>query len=170
MRQSCGVVFLLLGWGRAAQGQTEFVQHESTGVPSSSRYEIVQSSLLVRSTFRVDKYLGVVDQLVITKDSALTWQPMARWQHPNSDPRHAGQVNYQLFLSGIANRYTFLMNLNNGSTWQLAMTADSDLVWDPLIEKSYLRASASSLETQAPVDLRDLGRSDTAPSVLPPRR
>jgi hypothetical protein len=173
MRQSCGVVFLLLGWGRAARGQSEFVQHQSTGVPSSSRYEIVQSSLVVRFTFRVDRYLGAVDQLVMTEDSALTWQPMVRHRHPNGEPRRASQVNYQLFLSGIAVRHTYLMNLNNGATWQLVMAADSELVWSPLIEQAYshaLQPHTLQPPLNAPGAFDSIIRSDTAPSTLPPRR
>jgi len=62
----------------------------------------------------------------------MTWQLIARLKHPDGDPREPGRVNYQLFISGIANRHTFLVNVNNGATWQLAVTKDEVLVWEPI--------------------------------------
>jgi len=115
-----------------AAAQSEFAQHERSEVPPESRYQLVQSTLVARSTFRVDKVLGHVDQIVMREDSTLTWQRIPRRQHPDGDPQVAGRVNYQLFMSGLVNRDTYLMNINNGSTWQLVLTKQETLVWQPV--------------------------------------
>jgi hypothetical protein len=36
-----------------------------------------------------------------------------------------GKVRYQLFTSGLAARHTFLMNTENGRTWQVRTSKDS---------------------------------------------
>jgi hypothetical protein len=106
--------------------------HERTGAPADSRFEIVQSTLVARSTYRLDKLTGRVDQIVMRADSTLTWQVIPRLEHSVKDPQLPGRVNYQLFLSGIANRHTYLLNTNSGATWQLVLTRDNDLVWSPI--------------------------------------
>jgi len=56
---------------------------------------------------------------------------MPKRSHP-LDKRNDRRVNYQLFTSGIALRYTFLMNVNTGATWQKLETPEKDLVWSPI--------------------------------------
>lgn len=114
------------------RAQGTFARHERSAAPAEARYEVVQSALVARSTYRVDKALGQVDQLVMREDSTLRWQPIPRRSHPAGDPRVAARPNYQLFMSGIANRHTFLINTNNGATWQLVLTKEETLAWDPL--------------------------------------
>jgi hypothetical protein len=116
----------------SASAQRDAVQHERSSAPDESRYQLVQSTLVARATYRIDKVLGRVDQIVMREDSTITWQRMPRLEHPSGDPQVASRVNYQLFLSGIANRHTFLMNLHNGATWQLVMTKEETLVWEPI--------------------------------------
>ena len=116
-----------------ALAQHDFVQHERTAAPADARFEFVQSTLAARSSFRVDKIAGHVDQIVMREDSTITWQRISRREHPAGDTQMPGRVNYQLFMSGIANRHTYLLNVNNGATWQLVMTKDEVLVWDPII-------------------------------------
>jgi len=126
------LALLAVLWPAQSFAQREAVQHEQSAVPLESRYQMVQSTLTARSTFRVDKVLGRVDQIVMRADSTLAWQPIPRRQHPDGDPQVAGRVNYQIFLSGLAVRHTFLMNVNNGATWQLVVGGDGALAWDPI--------------------------------------
>jgi 5-methylcytosine-specific restriction endonuclease McrA len=46
------------------------------------------------------------------------------------------EVHHQLFVSGLANRHTYLINSNNGSTWQLTIAKDQTLVWSPITGES----------------------------------
>jgi hypothetical protein len=123
---------LLLVSAPVLHAQGEFVGHVSTAIPEMSRFEIVQSTLVVRSTFRIDKFSGAVDQLVLASDSSLVWQQVPRIKHPAGNPTSPERVNYQLFLSGLANRHTYLMNMNNGATWQLVQTKEGGYLWEPI--------------------------------------
>jgi hypothetical protein len=118
--------------GSRALAQRDFVQHERTSAPAEARFEFVQSTLVAPSSFRLDKMTGRVDQIVMRPDSTLAWQPIPRREHPRGDERHPGQVNYQLFISGMMNRHTYLLNVNNGATWQLVVAKDDAFVWDPI--------------------------------------
>jgi hypothetical protein len=108
--------------------------HSSTTIPASSRYEIVQSTLSVKWTFRLDKQTGAVYQIVRDKDDANPWERMEIHGLP---PAAATGVHYQIFLSGIVARFMFLMNLDTGKTWQLQHTTDTatkeeTYAWEPI--------------------------------------
>ncbi len=45
------------------------------------------------------------------------WEQMLVVKLPNCT--NDGKIRYQLFLSGLAARHTFLMNTDNGKTWQI---------------------------------------------------
>lgn len=107
--------------------------HQSTLISSDARYEIIQSTLAARWTFRLDKHTGVVFQIVQKSDNSLTWEEMLRLPHTLLDTRHPNKVNYQIFMSGTLARVTFLINVNTGATWQLTQDSESNLVfWDPI--------------------------------------
>ncbi|MDE4917017.1 hypothetical protein ACUXAV_001637 [Cupriavidus metallidurans] len=115
---------------------TAFAQSTSqrsviTAAAADARFEIVQSELALRWTFKLDKQSGVVYQLVASKDGVLSWDEMARYKHTLPDPVVAGKTNYQIFLSGIAAKNTFLINVNSGATWQL-QGSDSGNSWVPI--------------------------------------
>jgi hypothetical protein len=99
------------------------VAHSSTTISSQARYEIVQSSLAARWTFRVDRVCGNIGQLATTASEGVTWEPMFVSGQPRCTPD--GKIRYQLFSSGLAARHTFLMNTENGRTWQLQSSKDS---------------------------------------------
>jgi hypothetical protein len=105
--------------------------HQKTSAPPEVRFELLQSPLAVRGTFKLDKYSGAVYQIVKTKDDDTVWQEMPRYSHP-LDKRTDGRVSYQLFTSGLAMKFTFLMNVNTGAAWQLIETPQKDLVWTPI--------------------------------------
>ncbi len=109
----------------------ELEQHEKTSVPPECRFEILQSSLAAKLTLKVDKFTGTVSQIVETIDGGKTWQPIANRPHPN-DKTEPGKVNYQVFTSGLAVKFTFLINVNTGATWQL-VEFDKGIAWDPII-------------------------------------
>ena len=75
MRAAILVSILLLAPSAFAQNKEPNI-HSSTTLGSQSRFEIVQSTLAAKWTFRVDKSCGYVTQMVVTKDDGLAWQPM----------------------------------------------------------------------------------------------
>lgn len=108
----------------------ESISHQSTTVPSDSRFEIIQSMLLAKVTLRVDKFTGDIDQLVTTKTGALSWQRLFREKHPKDTITNRTKVNYQVFASGLLAKCTILLNLNTGATWQLVDDPEIGLFWD----------------------------------------
>ena len=112
-----------------AQAQDVQSHHERTATPLAARFEIVQSPKAVRLTFKVDKHRGRTYQLVLAADSTLTWELVPREEHPAGSTELPNQVNYQVFTSGVAVRFTFLLNVNTGATWQLTQGDDESLHW-----------------------------------------
>jgi hypothetical protein len=91
--------------------------HQATTTPSGARYEILQSELAAKWTFRLDRFTGRISQLVRTKDDDNTWEDMEVINRPEiASPNHA---RFQLFSSGIASRYTLMIDNETGDTWQI---------------------------------------------------
>jgi hypothetical protein len=97
--------------------------HASSTVGSQSRYEVIQSTLAARWTFRLDKVCGNIGQLVSTNNDGITWESMRVIGLPKCSAD--GKNRYQLFLSGIAARHTYLLNTENGKTWQIRTLKDN---------------------------------------------
>jgi hypothetical protein len=112
--------------------QVDHPVHVSSVAPAGARFEVVQSAISARGTYRVDKFTGSVDVLAMRPDSSIVWQPIPRLQHSQEDTRPPGQANYQLFLSGIAMRFSVLVNVNTGATWQLVKAKDDSLLFEPI--------------------------------------
>ncbi len=100
------------------------VTHNSTSVGNQARYEIVQSSLAARWTFRIDRVCGVVSQVVIAQSENMTFEQMIVSGLPKCVPD--GKIRYQLFTSGLAARHTYLLNTDNGKAWQMRAVKDKD--------------------------------------------
>ena len=120
-----------------------------TRIPENARYQIIESSITLRNTFKLDTYTGTSWQLVQDPDGALSWELLARMPFAvNSKPltltlaelagakviskgetRH--QILYGIYTSGIAIKNTFLINFDNGHTWLLVENSHHDLLWQP---------------------------------------
>lgn len=111
-----------------SQGWTqETNRNQFSNTPESARYQIVQSELVAKITFKIDKYTGETFQLV-KGENGLTWQAIETQRH-TQDETNINKVNYQIFTSGLAVRMTFLLNVNTGVTWQLSEDSDDNLFW-----------------------------------------
>ena len=104
---------------RVAAGDNTVTTHQSTTVPESAIFEVVQSPLLAKLAFRLDRYTGETWQFVSTQDKSYAWQRIKRIAVPN-DTKTTGKVNYQIFLSGIRVQVTILMNTTTGASWYIA--------------------------------------------------
>ena len=102
----------------------------STSLGANARYQIVQSELVARITFRVDRVCGAVSQIVATEGGDNLWQAV-----PIENPPACvadGRIRYQLFTSGLSVRYTYLMNTDNGATWRLVANSQDNPFWQKL--------------------------------------
>ena len=100
----------------------------STTGNSSDRYEIIQSELAAKNTFRVDRFCGSVSELVVDD------QGLNHWQNMPIDAKPACMADcrphYQLFTSGLAIKFSFLMNTASGMTWLLVVDDKSVRSWE----------------------------------------
>jgi hypothetical protein len=110
----------------------EFYSHQTSSTPESSRFQIVQSEYGARYTFNIDKYTGNVFLFVKNK-SENTWE-LIESEDQSNDETIPNQVNYQIFTSGLGPRFTFLINVNTGITWQLVEDNEMDIYWWKAIE------------------------------------
>jgi len=100
-----------------------------------TRYEVIQSALAAKWTFRLDRFTGKVCQLVETSSKGLAWEEMLVRDLPEMDPTEK-QVRFQLFTSTIAARHTYLIDLLTGNTWTPVSVTDdtgkeTDIYWRP---------------------------------------
>ena len=130
------IIFLLLSViCLETSAQDTYVQ---TDVCSNARFEIIQSSIAAKATYMIDKYFGFTFYAV-ENDSASTikWELIKSELHPNDKVENINKVNYQLFISSISLRFTYLLNVNTGATWKLYKDSDTgELFWEPF-EKLY---------------------------------
>ena len=110
--------------------------HSSSTISPNAKYEIVQSHLAAKWTFRLDRVCGFVSQLVKTPDGSTAWEAMPIEKRPNCVGD--GASHYQLFSSSLAARYTFLMNTDTGTSWVLTTRVNRDksesAVWQLFVE------------------------------------
>lgn len=100
------------------------------------RYEIIMSDVVLKHSFKVDKFLGQVYLLVKKEDGGITWEKMIKDVAFNN-PILSDKINYQLYMSGISIKYTFLINVNSGAVWQLVednSNKKNPILWWKLIE------------------------------------
>jgi len=105
--------------------------HSSTSVGAQARYEVIQSTLAAKWTFRVDRVCGQVSQLVSNDEEEVNWSSMVVFSLPKC--LADGKNRYQVFTSGLAARHTFLINTETGTTWQVRSFEDKqgneNLAW-----------------------------------------
>ncbi len=99
----------------------------------NGRYEIVQSEIMRRLIFMLDKYTGdVYLNLLSTKDERV-WRKLKKVGSTN-DVTPQTQINYQLFVGGFSINDIFLLNINTGETWYIFQDTETEMLF---FSKSY---------------------------------
>jgi hypothetical protein len=93
--------------------------HAQTTAPSAARYEIVESTITVRDTYRLDRYTGRVWRIVKSKDDETLWEEMSVRELPQTGD--TSSPRFQIFLSGIVAKISFLLDTKTGKTWQVVV-------------------------------------------------
>jgi hypothetical protein len=104
--------------------ETPIAPHSSSTISPTDRFEIVQSHLAAKWTFRLDKMCGFVSQLVKTMDDGAAWESMSIEKLPTC--QRDGKTHYQLLSSSLAARHTFLMNTDTGTSWVLVVRKNKE--------------------------------------------
>ena len=93
------------------------------------RYELVQSEIMRKCFFKLDKYTGDVYQLVKKNDGGKTWQKMDVIGL-SYDTIKENTINFQIFMGGIAASDCFIINIHTGATYILYTDTESGtLFW-----------------------------------------
>ncbi len=111
--------------------------HNFTTAPSDARFAIIQAQTSAKWTFRLDRYAGRVWQLVRTVSGENKWQQTRVIDLPTESL--SVKPRYQLFLSSLAAKHSFLIDVDTGNTWTLTTLADTngnelEIVWSPFKE------------------------------------
>lgn len=114
--------------------------HHQTSPPAGARFEVLQSTIAARFTYRLDRYTGRIWQLVRTSKDENAWEEMDVTGLPRSSS--ATRPRFQLITSGIAARHTFLLDTDTGKSWVVVLVnrkaADGTevevTVWQPFAE------------------------------------
>lgn len=93
----------------------------TSAVSSSARFEIVQSTLVVLQTFKLDKQTGNVQLLVKKLDGSEGWEDLVV---VGLKAVPASGNRFQLFLSGLAARSSFPLDTQTGTCWQFVFAED----------------------------------------------
>ena len=107
---------------------------EAKETNTAPRFKIVQSIIAARGTFKLDSFNGDVFQLVVDKDKNESWQLLDKTGYSYNNTQVQGRVNYDIFLSTIGMRFTYIINVNTGVTWQLFQDTNTKENFFGLIE------------------------------------
>jgi hypothetical protein len=143
-RVSCLTLSVVLCCAQTACEPRRSTNVQETGESSMNanepaRYEIIQSTIGVWWTFRLDRFTGRVFQLVETSNKQNAWREMRVADLvTNASPEK--RVRFQLVTSTIAARETYLIDLDTGKTWSpITLTNDNgkelDTYWRAFVEK-----------------------------------
>ena len=115
-----------LSWGQDNYNYNGTPSSQSSTVPESSRFEIVQSDKNASTILKVDKYSGYVYHLEENTEGVF-WQLINAEMHPDNIII-PDQVNFQISISGLQ-YWTFLININSGITWRLIKDRKTGFLW-----------------------------------------
>jgi hypothetical protein len=126
------LLFALLLATFVARGQESPINNQ-TAPPPNAKFEIVQAQTAAKWTFRLDRFTGDVWQLVRTKTGGNAWESMRVIDAHQSVSAHP---HFQIFLSGLAAKCSFLIDTDSGNTWTLTTLTDDagkevEIVWKP---------------------------------------
>jgi len=101
--------------------------------PSDARFITIQSPMIARLTMLFDRYTGATYQFVSKTEGGNAWQIVTKLANVLDSHQIDGAVNYMIYFSGLATKFTFLVNVRSGATWQLAEDTESGtLFWNPI--------------------------------------
>jgi hypothetical protein len=117
--------------GLAAVAFAQLAEHEpvSTAPPASARYELIQNSRAMKETYLLDRFSGSSWQLVKSTQRSV-WQKIARESHDRDTvPKDWSGPVYQVSVSGLAAKGTYMINVITGATWILYEDPEKGTFW-----------------------------------------
>ena len=116
-------------------GFAQLEHHPSVSTSQTGgRYEIIQSPIARILTLKLDKYTGMVYELVESKNqSSCVWYLISnptldirdKYLSENEKNKMKDKICFQLFMGGIALKDCFLLDLIYGDTYKLCRDTDT---------------------------------------------
>lgn len=112
--------------------QAETHNQTSTTPPADGKFEIITSPIVMRDTFLLNKYSGETWELQPLGDGTYVWTKLYRYENKDDKiPENYKGAVYQVTLSGVAARGTYLINTLTGATWTLYIDSETNTrFWD----------------------------------------
>lgn len=123
------LLFLFISFSAISQ---EFNQ-TATLFPEKGKYEIITSPLTMRETYLLNKETGDTWQLT-SSSYGYYWNKISKENHSKDYiPNGYNGAVYQITMSGISVKGTYLTNTLTGATWMLMqINEQGDLGWVPV--------------------------------------
>ena len=132
------LLFVVVGEVDADDDAVAINVQTQTQPPTDAQFEIIQSSIKMAATFRLNRYTGAVHLLVrCEKASRLCWENVKVLHALSVDTK---SPRFQISMSGIAAKGTFLVDTLTGAVWQLFEDKDAGDVFFDLIGEPIHRA------------------------------
>lgn len=103
-------------------------QHMSvqSPLPPNARFCIVQSIILRKQTFMLDRYTGEVYQMVKSKSGEYSWQKMrVLGLNHSPDLSKNKSPHFLIFLGSMQARDAFLLDTTSGQSWKIFEDSDT---------------------------------------------
>lgn len=112
--------------GKAINNNLENISNRLS--EENPRFEILQSHISAYVTLKFDTYTGDCWILTSAKSGGNYWDVIEREDSVLDVNKNKNKRNYKIFLSGLAVRYTYMINVNTGTVWQLCEDKKTDTV------------------------------------------
>jgi hypothetical protein len=117
-----------------APAQMPAQQPVATAPPLPAKYELIQNSRAMKETYILDRYSGNTWQLV-QSSKRYVWQKIQREAHDRDVvPKDWTGPAYQISVSGLAAKGTYMINAITGATWILFEDPDQGIFWGAVPE------------------------------------
>jgi hypothetical protein len=124
----------LIGSVAAAFAQLPEQEPVATAPPPSARYELIQNSRAMKETYLLDRYMGNRWQLV-QSTKRYAWQKISKEAHEKDvAPKDWAGPAYQVSVSGVAAKGTYMINVVTGATWILFEDPEAGIFWGAIPE------------------------------------
>lgn len=106
----------------------------ATTPPSVARYELIQNSRAMKETYLLDRYSGNSWELVRSTERYI-WQRIQKEAHDRDIiPNEWTGPAYQVSVSGLAAKGTYMINVITGATWILFQDPEEGIFWGAIPE------------------------------------
>jgi len=121
-------------FGAIALAQMPAQQPVATAPPLPAKYELIQNSCAMKETYLLDRYSGNTWQLV-QSTKRFVWQKIRKEAHDRDVvPKDWTGPAYQVSVSGLAAKGTYMINVITGATWILYENPEQGIFWGTIPE------------------------------------